>query len=442
MFRCLFKRLNRLNQYALTILYISILFGLTSGCQSKDERLFSAISDCEFKKAEELIVAGANINARSKDGNTVLIHAIKNCPILVPRILQNGADINTKASNGDTPIHIAIREQNAEITDLLLKSGADIKEKNEYGDTPLHIASRLNSITIAKLLYSGTEYVNEKNNNGDTAIYGAIANNQIEMVELLLQWRAYLYLDTQNNNGDTPLHLAAKHPSILKLLLSYIDELLVDNEVTLERTNLGIQNKDGNTPLHIIAKYGLHECGEIIQHYFAENNEWMIFEQLVRIQNKDGNTALHLWYMSENTDFNTLIKLGSVFDVNAIAQHLKNYSGMTPNDLYQQRLSKYIQKEKCHISTWKIVEDFSSDQLFIKNIAGQGLIVLPWGSCLLFKSNIAMIQTSVILDGVFPYDMQRPLSMSLIECYNASLYPRVGKTELLDIATDCNGKWF
>ena len=77
MFRCLFKRLNRLNQYALTILYISILFGLTSGCQSKDERLFSAISDCEFKKAEELIVAGANINARSKDGNTVLIHAIK-----------------------------------------------------------------------------------------------------------------------------------------------------------------------------------------------------------------------------------------------------------------------------------------------------------------------------------------------------------------------------
>ena len=81
-----------------------------------------------------LIERGADVNAKSKDGNTALITAtsygrIENVKLLIDK----GADINAKSKNGGTALIWAAKMGRTEIIKLLLEKGADVSAKmNEY----------------------------------------------------------------------------------------------------------------------------------------------------------------------------------------------------------------------------------------------------------------------------------------------------------------------
>jgi ankyrin repeat protein len=55
--------------------------------------------------------------------------------------LQNGADINTKNSNGWTPLHQAAGKANLDVVQELLENGACLCTTTNYGKTPLDFAS-------------------------------------------------------------------------------------------------------------------------------------------------------------------------------------------------------------------------------------------------------------------------------------------------------------
>ena len=57
-------------------------------------------------------------------------------------LLKNGADVNAKNKDGDTPLHHAARNSNYNTVEVLLKNGADVNAKNKNGDTPLHWAEK------------------------------------------------------------------------------------------------------------------------------------------------------------------------------------------------------------------------------------------------------------------------------------------------------------
>ena len=61
-------------------------------------------------------------------------------------LLANGADVNARDRNGNTPLHkaqgIDSQEFYRSIVSLLLTHNADITLKNADGDTPLHVAAR------------------------------------------------------------------------------------------------------------------------------------------------------------------------------------------------------------------------------------------------------------------------------------------------------------
>jgi uncharacterized protein len=98
-----------------------------------------------------LIQAGANVNAKTKDGFTPLHMA--SVPEFAELLLRNGADANARALNGDTPLHsIAAETDKTDVMEVLLKFGANPKLINKSGQTALDIAKSRKDADKVRLL--------------------------------------------------------------------------------------------------------------------------------------------------------------------------------------------------------------------------------------------------------------------------------------------------
>ena len=101
-----------------------------------------------------LITNGADLSARTHNGNTALHLAAANghtdcCKLLVRR----KADVNAVCDfDGDMPLHRAVREGKTDIVSLLLEHGAVKDHKNLEGLTPIQLADRKKKADIVALL--------------------------------------------------------------------------------------------------------------------------------------------------------------------------------------------------------------------------------------------------------------------------------------------------
>jgi len=70
----------------------------------------------------------------------------------VTYLLEQGANINATAPNGNTALMMAIREHRFEIAELLLRRGADVRPRNDAGLTALAYAEQGNETELAALV--------------------------------------------------------------------------------------------------------------------------------------------------------------------------------------------------------------------------------------------------------------------------------------------------
>jgi len=65
----------------------------------------------------------------------------------VNNAIKAGADVNARDKNGWTPLmYAAWKNQNPEVIKVLLEAGADVNARNKYGGTPLMYAAWENKI--------------------------------------------------------------------------------------------------------------------------------------------------------------------------------------------------------------------------------------------------------------------------------------------------------
>ena len=106
------------------------------------EELLDTVGKVDSEKVNQLIHAGANVNARNKNGWTpLMIAAWKNpSPKILTALLSHGADVHAKSGDGWTPLMFAAAESTPEILTVLLDAGADAKAKDDEGQTALDYA--------------------------------------------------------------------------------------------------------------------------------------------------------------------------------------------------------------------------------------------------------------------------------------------------------------
>lgn len=113
------------------------------------------------KHVQKLIAAGANVNARDRNGKTPLHHLTTQVAPLdtvirnATAILAAGANINARDNNGNIPLHnvCGMTTENLHVITFLIKNGADTTAKNAAGYTPLAVAHDASNNKIFQFLW-------------------------------------------------------------------------------------------------------------------------------------------------------------------------------------------------------------------------------------------------------------------------------------------------
>ena len=231
-------------------------------------------------------------------------------------------DINAADTDGNTVLHIAARIDDDELVTYFIFKGADPELKNQEGDTPLHVAIKNRSLRAAKVLSAISNTLFSRDAEGVTALdCGLLADDAYydlfitskagTLRDLEGQTLVHYFVKSKNlkgirkcisenipisvkdDNGKTPLDLAFENLDdeesveiAAELIMGGADEVATDfayfQEAMLAR-NVNSRFDDGQTPLHLAAIYG-HNA---IAKYLLENNAD------TGVQDSSGATPLH-----------------------------------------------------------------------------------------------------------------------------------------------------
>ena len=124
-----------------------------------------------YEIVKYLLESGADVNIRNSNGETALIKAAakKNYRV-IKLLIESGADVNVKSGNAHTALIMASTIDDFNTIKLLIESGADVNAKNRYGITTLMKVSRFWSLKDVKLLIEKGADVNAEDYDGQTAI--------------------------------------------------------------------------------------------------------------------------------------------------------------------------------------------------------------------------------------------------------------------------------
>jgi ankyrin repeat protein len=159
-------------------------------------------------------------------------------PILteIKKLISSFKDHKSKINicvdkKGLTPLHLAVKNQNKDLLEMLLDTGADVNIKSTTGLTPLHLAAINRNEELSKMLLDKGSNVNIQS----------------------------------TTDGSTPFMLAVTYAADNDLSFDYYEKILdflIDNNA-----NINIKNKWGMSPFYV----AMNKRGKNTWHYLLDN---------------------------------------------------------------------------------------------------------------------------------------------------------------------------
>jgi ankyrin repeat protein len=171
------------------------------------------------------ISAGADVNAKDKNGGTVLMGAAgrNQDPAVITTILGAGGKVEALNDHGETALmYAAASNPNPAVITTLLNAGADLEAKSKSGLTALMSAAGYNPNpdVISTLLDAGARLEARANNAGTALMFAAWGNRSPKVIITLL--KAGASMEAGDGDGETALMVAvlySPNPEVIMALL-------------------------------------------------------------------------------------------------------------------------------------------------------------------------------------------------------------------------------
>lgn len=173
-----------------------------------------------------LIANGADIEARNNEGNTPLFNNIYYDAFIKTRfLLSAGANPNAISNTSGDPLLIfSINMNKPEATTLLLEQKTiQVDARNRKQETALMIAAKNNNFNLSEQLIAHGANANAQDINGDSVLRMAVnhvtrsgTGYDMRIIHLLLEHGADP--TAKNLKGESALDLAANNAEVLALL--------------------------------------------------------------------------------------------------------------------------------------------------------------------------------------------------------------------------------
>ena len=234
------------------------------------------------------------------------------------QLVESGADLNQKGGKfGDTSLHLAAQNGNAEVLAYLLECGADLTLKNNKGITPLHMAVLKGHIDIIQSLIDDNNKIKFDVHVKESKFENSPLHLAVQFGKMALLLKCGADVNMKNSTGSTPLHNVAEngHTNIFQSLIDLGGDINIVNKAN--RTVFHVAALNGHldivklliakgaspnekgykmlTPLHEAAMKGHVQ----IVKYLLENGA------NVNSIDIDGDTPLHLAVRNDNLSIET-----------------------------------------------------------------------------------------------------------------------------------------
>lgn len=184
-------------------------------------RLLKACGTGDSRTVSKLLEEGADIETKDQYNQTPLSWAsAKGHRIIVKMLLERGADLESHDSFEQTPLLRAAKNGHKAVVSLLLEKDAETESKDIMSQTPLLWAAENGHEDVVRLLVEKWADIESKDNLHRTPLLRAASNGHEATVNLLLEKGADL--ESEDTRKETPLFRAAKngHEAVVRVLVA------------------------------------------------------------------------------------------------------------------------------------------------------------------------------------------------------------------------------
>jgi ankyrin repeat protein len=230
------------------------------------DALFRAIRNADMPGVRAALASGADVNARSEEGDTLLMYAaVYSTADCMKLLVDKGANPNARDRRDGTALMRSVKDLDK--VRLLVDRGAEVDARSIRGLTALMVAANLSGTSdVVKLLLSHKADPGTPDAAGVTPLMYATDFGDLETVKALVA--AGADVNAGRPNGVTPLGWASNGP--LDVLIWLLEHKANPN--ALRRSPGMPPGTNGMTPLMDAAAFGATDNARALLDWGADVN--------------------------------------------------------------------------------------------------------------------------------------------------------------------------